>query len=124
MYRCVLLALALGAPLAASAQVQRNFPQSALRGEVTILQAPDAVLNGRPARLAPGARIRGGDNMIVMAHAVVGQRYTAYYTVDTLGLLNNVWLLRVDELSKPWPATAEEAARLAFDPIAQTWTRP
>lgn len=124
MYRCVLLALALSAPLVAPAQVQRNFPQDALRGLITVVAPPVIVLNGQQAQLAPGARIRGGDNLLVMSGAIVGQRYTAHYTVDTYGLVKDVWLLRSDELGRFWPKTAVEASRLVFDPVAQTWSRP
>ena len=61
MLRCALLALALGAPLAAPAQVQRNFPHNALRGELTVAEPPNVVLNGsrpgwRPARGSATAR--------------------------------------------------------------------
>jgi hypothetical protein len=126
MQRCapLLAALALALPLAAAAQVQRNFPQNALRGLITVGAPPQIVLNGQPAQLAPGARIRGGDNLLVMSGALVGQRYTAHYTVDSVGLVKDVWLLRSDELARFWPKTPAEAARLVFDPVAQTWSRP
>lgn len=118
------LALALLIPAAVHAQVQRNFPHNALRGEITVLTPPEVALNGQAARLAPGARIRGGDNMLVLSGGLVGQRYAVMYTVDTLGLVKDVWLLRPEEAARPWPKTAEEASRLRFDPIAQTWSRP
>jgi hypothetical protein len=116
--------VALGTSLAATAQVPRNFPHNALKGRIAFGAPPDVLLNDRPARMAPGVRIRGADNMLVMSHSIVGQRYTTLYTVDTLGLVKDVWLLRTEELGLAWPKTAEEAARLHFDPIAQTWTRP
>jgi hypothetical protein len=43
---------------AAAAQAPRNFPATALRGEIVITQPPELLLNRQPARLAPGARIR------------------------------------------------------------------
>lgn len=124
--RLLIIALALVAPLLSQAQqVQRNFPQNALRGELTVTNPPEAVLNGKPARLAPGARIKGGDNLLVMSGAIVGQKLPVNYTIDTSGLVKDVWLLREDELArKPWPRTADEAASWSFDPIAQTWTKP
>jgi hypothetical protein len=124
MYRCVLLALALSAPFLASAQVQRNFPHNALRGEITMSDPPDVLLNGRSARLAPGARLRGPDNLLLVSGALTGQRFVAHYTVDTLGLVKDVWVLRPEENQGRWPRTAEEAASWRFDPIAQTWTKP
>ena len=123
MLRCALLALALCAPLAAPAQVQRNFPHNALRGELTVAAPPDVLLNGEPARLAPGARIRNRENLLTMSSAIVGQRYVVNYTLDTRGLVKDVWLLQAHENKSPWPKTPAEAERWQFDPIAQTWTK-
>ncbi len=119
-------AAAAAVPGAACAQeVPRNFPQDALRGEIHVTQPPELLLNGAPARLAPGARIKGGNNLLVMSGAIVGQKLAVNYTLDPYGLVKDVWLLRADEVvRKPWPRTAEEAARWAFDPYAQTWIKP
>jgi hypothetical protein len=124
MYRCLVVALALSAPFAVAAQMQRNFPHNALRGELALTNPPDVLLNGEPARLAPGARIRGADNLLLVSGAIVGQKYSVHYTRDTLGLVKDVWLLRSDELQRLWPQTAADAARWSFDPVAQTWTKP
>ena len=72
--------------VAAQAQTQRAFPQNALRGSLVIGTAPEARLNGDPARLAPGARIRDANNMLVVPTAVTGGPYLVNYTVDTSGL--------------------------------------
>ena len=116
-------AFCIGLP--AFAQVQRNFPQNALRGAVVVGVAPEITLNGRAARLAPGARIRDGNNMSVVPGAVIGGRYLVHYTIDTLGLVKDVWILRPEEAAvRPWPTTPEQAQAWSFDPAAQTWTRP
>jgi hypothetical protein len=127
MYRCVSLVAvaAIVACAPAAAQVQRNFPQNALRGTIAIGEAPAIVLNGEPARLAPGARIRNQANLLETPSALLGQKFAAHYTLDLGGLVNQVWVLRGDELAKrPWPSTAEEASRWLFDPAAQAWSRP
>lgn len=124
MYRCVLLALALSAPLTLPAQVQRNFPHNALRGEITMSDPPDILVNGQPARLAPGSRLRDTNNLLQVSGAVQGQRFVAHYTLDTLGLVKDVWVLRAEEKTGLWPKNADEAARWQFDPAAQTWTKP
>lgn len=125
MYRCVLAAVAavvIAAP--ACAQVQRNFPQNALRGSIAVGEAPAITLNGEPARLAPGARIRNQNNLLETPAALLGQKFAAHYTLDLGGLVNQVWILRADELARrPWPETAEQAARWEFDPAEQAWTR-
>jgi hypothetical protein len=109
----------------AFAQAQRNFPATALRGEIVVVQPPEIALNGIPARLAPGARIRGVDNMMLMSGAVVGQKLTVHYTRDTSGHVLDVWLLTTAELArKPWPTTAAEAAAWRFNADTQTWSRP
>lgn len=120
-----LFALPCLAPVPAAAQVQRNFPQNALRGELQILQPPEALLNGQPARLAPGARLRDADNMIQVSGRLAGSKLAVHYTLDTLGLVKDVWVLQPAELAKrPWPRTPAEAQSWLFDPVAQTWSKP
>jgi hypothetical protein len=115
----------LGLSATAWAQVSRNFPPNALRGELSFAQPPELTVNGQPARLAPGARIRDANNMGVVSGAIAGQRVVANYTIDISGNVFNVWVLRPDEIAnKPWPRTPAEAAAWQFDPVAQTWTRP
>ena len=99
MYRCVSLAAvaAIVACAPAVAQVQRNFPQNALRGTIAIGEAPAILLNGEPARLAPGARIRNQANLLETPSALLGQKFAAHYTLDLGGLVNQVWVLRGDE---------------------------
>ena len=130
MIRCVFAAAALAATLLASAapalaQMQRNFPANALRGELVVGQPPEVRLNGQPARLAPGARIRGGDNLQLLSGALVGQRMVVHYTLDHGGELRDVWILNAAEAARrPWPTTPQQAASWVFDPVAQTWNRP
>ena len=109
----------------ASAQAQRAFPATALRGAVVIGEAPEISLNGRPARLSPGARIRDASNLVVVPSGLIGSRFLVHYTLDTLGLVREVWILTPQEAAKrPWPTTPAEAERLVFDPAAQSWSRP
>ena len=119
-----LTALCLGiAILPAIAQVQRNFPADALRGALVVGDPPEITLNNRPARLSPGARIRGQNNMLAMSGSLAGQRLLVNYSFDMNGHVKDVWILTPAEASrKPWPSTPEEAARWEFDAAAQTWT--
>ncbi len=117
--------LALGVAEPASGQLLRNFPPDALRGAVQITEPPDVLLNGRPARLAPGARIRGKSNMIELSGGLVGARMLVNYTLDLDGQVKDVWILRPEEAAvRPWPTTPDEAARWTFDPVSQTWSKP
>ena len=126
MYRCALAGLLAATLLApAAAQMQRNFPATALRGNLAFGQPPEITLNGKEARLAPGARVRGPDNLLQMSAALMGGKYVVNYTFDLLGNVMNVWLLRPEEAAvRPWPRTPEEASAWAFDATAQTWTKP
>jgi hypothetical protein len=118
-----LLAIALIPPSAA--QLQRQFPQAALRGQVSFGQPPHVVLNDEPKRLAPGARIRAANNMIVLSSSLLGSTVAVHYTLDPDGQLRDVWILRADELANvPWPSNALEAASWVFDPVARRWVRP
>jgi hypothetical protein len=126
LLRSILLASVLGFGVATlvAAQVTRNFPQTALRGEISFGQPPEIELNGTPARLAPGARIRNTANMLQMSAGLMGQRAVVHYTLEATGLVMDVWILRPEEASRrPWPVTVEESRAWSFDPTAQTWTR-
>ena len=131
MPRCASVALALAfavgalATPPAAAQLQHPFPATALRGDLRFEQPPQVVLNGQAARLAPGARIRGADNLLRLSGGLVGQSHTVHYTVDPYGLLMDVWLLSDAERARqPWPRTPAEAAAWRFNPAAQAWSKP
>jgi hypothetical protein len=135
MLRCFLAALlscctvfsVLHAPaVQAQIQFQRNFPQEALRGELTFGQIPpEARLNDNAIRLAPGARIRGQNNMMVMPDGLRGQTFVVLYTKDLLGQPKDIWILRPEEISRtPWPTTPEQAKTWSFNATTQIWTKP
>lgn len=130
MPRCVavaagLVAAALMLPVVATAQSPRSFPLNALRGELTVTQPPEVLLNGQAARLAPGARIRGENNLLVLSGQAVGQKLLVNYTLDPIGLVMDVWILTPAERAvRPWPTTPAETAAWRFDIATQTWTKP
>ncbi|MDB5819253.1 MAG: hypothetical protein JWQ11_2893 [Rhizobacter sp.] len=113
------------AQTAATQQIARNFPQNALRGNIAVVSASEITLNGRPARLAPGSRIRNTDNMLEMSGTLIGREFVANYTMEDSGLVRDIWILRGDERARrPWPTSMEQARAWEFDMTAQTWTRP
>jgi hypothetical protein len=126
MLRCVAIAaLAATFMVSAAAQNMRNFPANALRGDVAFLQPPELLLNGQAIRLAPGARIRGTNNMQLLSGALAGQRAVVHFTLDPQGQLLDLWVLTPEELAKrPWPSTPAQAAAWQFDAAAQSWSRP
>jgi len=124
MLRCV-VALLLCLAAAWPACAQRLFQQDALRGELVIVEPPQALLNGKPVRLAPGARIRSPSNMIQMSGSLLGQKLAINYALDPAGELRDVWILSNAELAKkPWPTTREQAQSWIFDSTMQSWSRP
>ena len=126
MIRCAAVLLSL-ASLASSvpAQVPRLFPPTALRGELVFAQPPDVLLNGTPARLAPGARIRNEENRFEVMGALAGRKQVVHFTRDAGGQLLEVWLLTPSERARqPWPSNEAQAKNWQFDPVAQIWSRP
>ncbi len=117
-FRAICLALAFGSALVtqgASAQVtepQRIPPIStkAQRGVLRVLAPPDVLMDGQPARLAPGARIRDRNNLMVVSGALLGQELVVRYTRDPLGLVHEVWVLTASEAAAgapPQPAPTQ-----------------
>lgn len=129
MLRCAFALLcaaaALFAALPSQAELARNFPADALRGDLQVLQPPEALLNGQPTRLAPGVRIRGENNLMLVTGAIAGTRHVVHYRVGLDGQIGEIWLLTDAERAvRPWPTTLREAQTWSFDPLAQTWIRP
>jgi len=117
----LLLAMAAAAPL--HAQTQRNFDAQALRGQLVVTQPPDVLLNGQPARLAPGARIRTANNMLALSGDLAGQRLLVHYALDLQGQILNVWVLTSQEAArKPWPTTLQQAQSWQFNAAEQVWS--
>ena len=124
MLRCV-FALLFALAAALPAQAQRLFQANALRGELVVTTPPEALLNGKPVRLSPGARIRNTLNMVQLSGALLGQTLAVNYTIDGAGELRDVWILTEAELAKkPWPTTPEQAQAWLFDMTMQRWSKP
>jgi hypothetical protein len=105
-------------------QSTREFPLNALRGILQVGLSPEAVINGRATRLAPGVRIRGTNNLLQLPGSVSGQKLLVHYTVDSYQLVKEVWVLRAEEAALPWPETPEQAATWRFDVASKSWIKP
>ncbi len=107
-------ALLLGTLLAlahvghAQSQTPRNFPDHALRGKMVVVQPPAITLNGEPARLSPGARIRSQSNTLVLSGALVGQEVVVNYVRDGHGLVHEVWVLTASEAAEKRAGAGDE----------------
>jgi hypothetical protein len=82
---------------AAAQYLPRQFPPAALRGTLQVTAPPEVLLNGKSARLAPGARIKGVNNLMVMSGALMGSTVLVNYMRDTQGLIQEVWILNPQE---------------------------
>jgi hypothetical protein len=60
-------------------------------------------MDGAPARLSPGARIKSTNNTLVMSASLVGQRWIVNYLRDGQGMVHEVWLLNAAEIAQPRP---------------------
>ncbi|QTN27390.1 hypothetical protein HZ993_19255 [Rhodoferax sp. AJA081-3] len=98
-WRAALLATALlvltGATSAQDAV--RPFPAAAKRGTLQVTYPPEVLLNGKNARLSPGARIRGTNNMLVLSGSLAGQSLPVNYILDPQGMVHEVWILNATE---------------------------
>ena len=95
------LALMPGAPIAAQTIAQRIPPisQAAIGGTLIVTAPPEVLLDDKAARLSPGARIRGRNNLIVLSGTLVGQALPVRYVRDPLGLIHEVWILTEAEVA-------------------------
>ena len=98
-WRTALLTTALlVSAFAASAQdAVRPFPANAKRGTLQVTYPPEVLPNGKSARLSPGARIRGTNNMLVLSGSLAGQSLPVNYVLDPQGMVHEVWVLNATE---------------------------
>ncbi|MEO0002982.1 MAG: hypothetical protein RLZZ22_674 [Pseudomonadota bacterium] len=95
----------------ASDQLRRQFPEQARRGVLRVTAPPDILLDGKPDRLSPGARIHGTEQRIVMAGQLVGQELPVNYLREGMGLVHEVWLLTPAEQAQHRGGKAERVQR-------------
>ena len=86
----------------------RQFPAKALRGTLVVQQPPVITVDGEPARLSPGSRIREANNMFVLSAALVDrEKLTVNYTLEPNGLVHDVWILTEAEARLKRPRAAD-----------------
>ena len=94
-------------PLLAFAQNSnvRPFPPKAERGVMQITQPPELLLNGKPDRLSPGARIHGADNTLRMSGTLMGQKAVVNFVREPAGQVHEVWILTEAEAAQKLPTS-------------------
>lgn len=118
MNRCLapaLLGLALLLPAAHAQVVVREAPRNVVPARMAVGNPPEITLDGEPARLSPGARIRDVRNMQVLSASLAGQSVPVVYRKEIGGLVHDVWILTPEEFAKVQglaPTNPEGAAAL------------
>lgn len=72
-----------------------RLPDGSMVGMMTTQELPAVLIDGKPQRLAPGARIVGANNSSLTPNQVPANTKVRY-RVDTSGLITHVWLLPPD----------------------------
>lgn len=86
--------LLIGFSLAACESTNR-LPDGSMIGVMTTQQLQDVQIDGKPRRLAPGARIVGANNSSVTPNQVPANSKVRY-RADASGLITHVWILPPD----------------------------
>ncbi|MBL0422802.1 hypothetical protein JI739_20875 [Ramlibacter sp. AW1] len=116
--------LSLAAGAAFSQTVTREAPRDVQPGRLAITLPPDALLDGQPARLSPGARIRDTRNLLVLSASLAGQEHPVVFRRDGMGLVHEVWLLTEAEYARlggKGPAADAESARQFQELLARVF---
>jgi hypothetical protein len=108
MLRILILAIGLGASVAAVAQV-RSIPADARRGLLTHIEGTSVNLReeawyifgsgGKTVQLSPAAQIRDASNLIIPP-AAVPPGSLVKYTLDQAGYMHRVWILTQQEAAQ------------------------
>ena len=97
----LIAAAALGIGSADAQQRMIPIPLKAKRADITFNGTPDILVDGKVARMAPGARITNRNNMLVLPGTLKGVATTKYTLEETTGLVMQVWLLTEQEIATP-----------------------
>ena len=106
----LLISLVTLASLPVQAQMQRLFPQGVQRGQISFAEPPNALLDGRAERLAPGVRVRDERNMIALSGTLRGKTFAVNYRRDPAGLVRDIWILTPREIANPVASQQPQAA--------------
>jgi len=102
MLRRTVALLALGACAGLALAQLRTIPADAKRATLTHVRETDVTLDGKPARLSPGAQIRDQNNRIVLPTMLPADTKVKYLP-DAVGNLHRIWILSEQEIAQPDP---------------------
>jgi hypothetical protein len=93
------VAAALLTTAAVAQVVPLNIPADAPRGRFTAGEFPAVAINGKPMRLAPGARILTPNNLTVTPNQVAPET-PVRYRLDAQGQVHTVWIMNAEAARK------------------------
>lgn len=96
--RLLVAAIVLALSGASAVAQGRQFPNDSQLGWLEVTTPPLVLLNNRPDRLSPGARIKGSNNLIVLSAGLVGQQQWVRFVRNQQGQLHDVWILSPAEV--------------------------
>lgn len=91
------------AATAVSAQVSsiRSAPKDVKPALIAVSATPPIIMvDGKPDRFSPGARIKDRDERLVLSGTLAGKTVYSVYRRDAAGLVHEVWLLTEEEYRK------------------------
>jgi hypothetical protein len=88
--------------------VLRTLPADAKRGYLSHVRENLVALDGRQTRLAPGAQIRGANNLIIVP-AALPKDSLVKYELNASGELFRAWVLTPDEAAQPDKTAAPDS---------------
>ena len=104
------LAVLLAAGMSGAAAQLRSIPAEAKRATLRHVQDLAIELDGKPARLTPGAQIRDTSNRLVLPVSVT-QPVVVRYLSDIGGQqVHRVWILSAEEAAQSAPKPAPKPA--------------
>lgn len=103
----VALAPAMPAPVTAQTLPARPIPipEKAEFARMAVSPLGEPFINGQQERFAPGARITGQNNLLVLPGALANSENAVRFLRDISGLVHQVWILTPAEIE------AEQAKR-------------
>ena len=78
----------------------RALPADTESGTIRHIQGMTVSIDGKPMQLAPGATIRGQNNLIIVPTALPPGGAAAEYLVDASGQISRVWLVTPEEAAR------------------------
>ncbi len=100
----------------------RYFPAGTLRGRMVMGAMPEILLDGKPERLAPGARIYSAQRMLVTPSAIAGQELVINYRREGTGQIREIWILTPQEAQTKRASVQKPLLDSQPSTTTSTWT--